>query len=312
MPLSNELKLLKNAPLEFMKKYWVSPSNGFSSAKLPDQSNPRYQQPTDFNFMGGLNTTDSLLTISTLANKIAWTNLMKIDGSHYALHCYAPGQISLAQQADLLPIWYLPWRADHITKMRILAPDQLPDGSLNPDIFFTSALTGCSIFVKGPANSPTVYHAGFDSNRDYTLNPKVNADSVQHWRILFNRYSPNTPGFGEANKTQYLAAMQNSPDMQVYMNMLKTMHGGRLRFESMTGEGSVFGFRNKTTGNWSFYLQESVTIVCHEYRIRKKFFGGTEEIAGVRHTFTRPMCVTEFWPDGTGTVRGWNTDRLLA
>jgi len=311
MPLSNECKLLKNAPLEFLKKYWVSPSNGFSSARLPDQTNPRLQRASDFNFMGRVNDTDSLLTISTLANKIAYTNLVKVDGQHYNLNCYSPEQLSDAQKADLLPIWYLPWRADHITKMRILSADQMPEGQINPDIFFTSALTGCSVFVKGPARIPTVFHAGFDSNRNYVAHPKVDPDSIQHWRILFNRYAPGGP-FSEANKSQYLAAFRDSPDLQVYMNLLKTMHGGKLRLENIIGEGSVFGVRDKGTGDWHFYLQESVTIVCREVRVRRKFFGGTEEVVGNQQTYTRPMCVVEFFPDGSGTVRAWNTDRLLA
>jgi hypothetical protein len=153
--------------------------------------------------------------------------------------------------------------------MRILPANQMPGNMPNPSIFFTSALTGCSIFVKGPANSPTVYHAGFDSNRDYTANPKQDPNSVRHWQILFDRYSPNTPVRGEANKGQYLSDITTNPDLQVYLNYLKTSAKGNLEIRSLIGEGNVFGLRDAGTGNWTFYLQEVVTCSTGLSRLEK-------------------------------------------
>src|SRR5581483_4892226 len=264
MPLSNELKLLRNAPLSFLKKYWVSPSSQYSQFQLPDQSNPAF---------------------------------------------YSRENVFQAQKQDLLPIWYLPWWEDRVTKMRILKADQMPRDLPNPSIFFTSALTGCSIFVKGPTDSPTVYHAGFDSNRDYTANPKQDPNSIRHWQILFDRYSPNTPVRGEANKGQYLADLQNNPDLQVYLNYLKTSARGNLEIRSLIGEGNVFGLRD-ATGNWTFYLQEVVTVQYRTFTIRKRMLGlrSSETIYSAVQNQRRPMCLREIFPNGGGNARIWNTE----
>ncbi len=308
MPLSNELKLLRNAPLSFLKKYWVSPSSQYSQFQLPDQSNPAFYSRENV-FQGQKRQVDGQVTISLAEHKIAYANLAHTGGDSYALHCYNGNQLTQAQKQDLLPIWYLPWWEDRVTKMRILKADQMPRDLPNPSIFFTSALTGCSIFVKGPTDSPTVYHAGFDSNRDYTANPKQDPNSIRHWQILFDRYSPNTPVRGEANKGQYLADLQNNPDLQVYLNYLKTSARGNLEIRSLIGEGNVFGLRD-ATGNWTFYLQEVVTVQYRTFTIRKRMLGlrSSETIYSAVQNQRRPMCLREIFPNGGGNARIWNTE----
>jgi hypothetical protein len=307
--LSNELKLLRNAPLQFLKKYWVSPSSQYSNSQLPDSTVPAFYSRANA-FQGAKGQVDAQLTISQLEHKVAYANLVRGSGDSFTLQCYNTNQLTGAQKQELLPIWYLPWWEDRVTKMRILPANQMPGNMPNPSIFFTSALTGCSIFVKGPANSPTVYHAGFDSNRDYAANPKQDPNSVRHWQILFDRYSPNTPVRGEANKGQYLSDITTNPDLQVYLNYLKTSAKGNLEIRSLIGEGNVFGLRDAGTGNWTFYLQEVVTVQYRTFSIRKRMLGlgAKETIYSAVQNQRRPMCLLEFYPNGAGGARIWNTE----
>lgn len=308
MPLSNELKLLRNAPLPFLKKYWVSPSSQYSVNQLPDSTNPAFYS-REHAFQGQKRQIDGQVTMSQAEHKIAYANLLPGGGDSYALHCYNTNQLTQAQKQDLLPIWYLPWWEDRVTKMRILKANQMPGDLPNPSLFFTSALTGCSIFVKGPADSPTAYHAGFDSNRDYAANPKQDPNSIRHWQILFDRYSPNTPGRGEANKGMYLADFDNNPDLQVYLNYLKTSAHGNMEIRSLIGEGNVFGVRDNTC-NWTFYLQEVVTVQYRTFTVRRKMLGlgAKETIYSAVKSQRRPMCLREIFPNGNGAARIWNTE----
>jgi hypothetical protein len=276
---------------------------------LPDSTNPVFYSRGNA-FQGQKRQVDAQVTISQLEHKVAYSNLVPTGGDSYALHCYNTNQLTDAQKQELLPIWYLPWWEDRVTKMRILPANQMPGNMPNPSIFFTSALTGCSIFVKGPANSPTVYHAGFDSNRDYAANPKLDPNSITHWQMLFDRYSPNTPVRGEANKGQYLSEIANSPDLQAYLNYLKTTAKGNLEIRSLIGEGNVFGLRDAGTGNWTFYLQEVVTVQYRTFSIRKRMLGlgAKETIYSAVQNQRRPMCLVEFYPNGAGGARIWNTE----
>ena len=54
------------------------------------------------------------------------------------------------------PIFFLPWQANRVTKIKLSTPDDV-GGDVR--IFFTAALTGCSVFVEGDPKNPTVYHA---------------------------------------------------------------------------------------------------------------------------------------------------------
>ena len=74
--------------------------------------------------------------------------------------------------AGYRPIWFLPWADLNIIRLTIpVKGTSNPD----PDIFFTAAINGCSVFVQGSARHPTVYHAGGVTN--YAIN-----DAVRFWR----------------------------------------------------------------------------------------------------------------------------------
>ena len=63
--------------------------------------------------------------------------------------------------------WWLPWQSRHIVTLKIDALNgMLKDAANvdfpNPGLFFTAALSGCSVFVRGHVQHPSVYHAGID------------------------------------------------------------------------------------------------------------------------------------------------------
>ena len=242
------------------------------------------------------------------------------SANKHSLEFRSHRQLNLADRGDYLPIWFLPWYSDHVTKLKILQRGTLPPDVPDPDIFFTSALSGCSVFIEGPANAPTVFHGGFSSVRKFNLNPRVTdpatgneSDSVTHWRLLFQQFSGGAINFGEANKAQYSSTGGSfrayTPDMKAYKQFLQEMHKDEMRIEDMKSEGMVFGIRDGT-GNWSFYLQESITLDIYTLRKKKKLIGKDRLVDGVKRTFTRPMTVRQIYPAGVNAVT-WNTTRVL-
>ena len=106
--------------------------------------------------------------------KIAWIKLQKHDSFHGALTFQAiipsgkdkipPGHI---------PVWFLLGKVDHLIEMTIpKRENEDDDGPDDPKIFFTAAINGCSVFVRGDPRSPTVTHAGISQTQTpYGNNP---------------------------------------------------------------------------------------------------------------------------------------------
>jgi hypothetical protein len=317
VPLSNELKLLKNDPLSFMKACWVVPGSGYTMG-----TGTNAYLPLQRVFQGQVANTDSLLTITNVRDKVSYGKLNQLSAGKYDLAFLSHRQLAPGAHGDYMPMWFLPWWSDHVTKMKILQRGVLPPDVSDPDIFFTSALTGCSVFIEGPATAPTVYHGGFSNSRNFALQPRVNdpatgaeADSINHWRLLFNQYSPGAVGVTETNKAQYISGGGNwqnkTPDMQAYEQFLKAEHKEQLRIEDMTSEGTIFGLR-AADGTWTFYLQESVTITLYTLRKRKRLLGKPRLVDRERLVYTRPMVVRQVYPANGGGLVAWNTTRVLA
>jgi hypothetical protein len=194
--------------------------------------------------------------------------------------------------------------------MRLPTPAEIniPGGIAFPDIFFTAGINGCSVFVRGPLNAPTVYHAGIDG-------PLPGGDAVAHWRNLFRAVAGNPAVFGEVNKLHYANAKRRdyNPDMagpdadqvvgtadsQTYRQFLKGLHGDALGIEQVVPWGAVFGIR--TGGNWTFYLQENVQIFAHGFTQQPRFrllgsMGPMQTVAQGTKNRSRPIVVRQVFP----------------
>lgn len=196
-------------------------------------------------------------------------------------------------------VYFLPWNsAGGIVRLTIR-----PKGTANPDpdIFFTAAINGCSIFIQGNPDSPSIYHAGGDTRKDDPT------EAAAFWRDAFQKEvldkgHVNRGAFkAEVNKTHYV----KTPGVQGgtttrralrYENLLKQTYDrpGKFTVSMVNPWGCVMGIR--TGNNWKFYLQENGTVIC-------QVINGEN-----RNTFAyaRPMTLREIHP-GAGVVdMNWN------
>jgi hypothetical protein len=237
---------------------------------------------------------------------------------------------SVKGHENWVPIYFLPWGSKKICSLEI--PDKPEDAKDHPRVFFTAALSGCSIFVRGTPAHPTVYHAGIDSSKD----GKLPYAAPSFWRDFLMYVSrkeghPLNPGdFGEVNTTDYInqflaekGSEKTTLRAELYKDWLKQTHRKELSIEDVSPWGCVFGIR---TGKlWKFYLQENASVTFTEFRkvkkkvvIGKKFFGlkkitkeVEEQVKLAARTLARPMVIREFFPGGSGVATSKPTQRLV-
>ena len=193
-------------------------------------------------------------------------------------------------------IYFLPWdESGAIIKLHLPTKGRHnPD----PDVFFTAAINGCSVFVQGDPDNPTVYHAGGNTGRS------DHNDAARFWRhALVNhmKSSDTAQARGkiqaEVNKTDYVRtpgtqSNSSTPTADKYEQELRQRLNkkGSFTVTMVSPWGCVFGLR--TGNNWEFYLQENGTVVCNY--VTK---------AGVRTvSYARPMKLNKIFPGGTSGI----------
>lgn len=198
-------------------------------------------------------------------------------------------------KAGYMPVYFLPWDVSGAI-VRLTIPAK---GTMNPDpdIFFTAAINGCSVFVQGADTTPTVYHAGGDTGQS------DHNQAARFWREALQRHINNTASAGargrimaEVNKTDYIktpGTIGNSttPKAMQYEALLKqNLDKGKFSVYMVNPWGCVMGIR--TGNNWSFYLQENGTVICN---IVSK--------TGVEvRKYSRPMGIRKIFPGGGSSV----------
>lgn len=190
-------------------------------------------------------------------------------------------------------VYYLPWASKHATSLVI--PKGSPrDGS--PGVFYTSALSGCSVFVTGDPESPTVYHAGVDGSVGEKEPPTPKGtllkywkeyNAVEFWRQLFLKimngaHKKADKGIltlnklmgqvAEINKTDYVDDISKPSGSFDDSLRQTTVHSraflakqpkgqGKPDFQMPSPWGCVFGKRDARTNKWAFYIQENVALI---------------------------------------------------
>jgi hypothetical protein len=209
-------------------------------------------------------------------------------------------RVGYAAFGEAEPCYFLPWdESGAIVKLRIPARGtHAPD----PGIFFTAAINGCSVFIQGDPDGPTVYHAGGSTNRS------DKNDAARFWRVALRNHIRSSETAqargqiqGEVNKTHYVTTPgtqrdSSTPTAETYEKLLKEKLDKRGSFEvrEVSPWGCVFGIR--TGDNWKFYLQENATVICN-YVTR----------TGVRTVcHARPMKVNQIFPGGTSQISAMN------
>lgn len=124
------------------------------------------------------------------------------------------------QDAPALTAYYLPWETNKSYSMTL---------GDRADFFFTAPMNGCAFFATGDRATPTVYHS------NYYLDPEQHALTD---KVRYQRRSTFYARLQQMLKTGTTQALL--PEFYLAPNGVKS---------STT---SVFGFRNRNNGQWSF------------------------------------------------------------
>lgn len=279
------------------------------------------------------------------SQKICSINLlMKLSHLLSGADCGAAGSLrvnaTVDTEADGIPAYFLPWDERGGAVQMTIPVGAGNDYKAHPQIFFTAALSGCSVIVKGPASNPTIIHAGsgqlplpYDANqfwRDFVEHLDSHPDpAIRHARTGspvtaqatkqeyvsghgVTRQEERTKYVGpEKTPVKYTVDIKTTQHAIDFKRKLSDHYGDQLEIVDVTPWGAVFGIR--TGGDWTFYLQENANI---EYYPRRKIQQVLEytrgaptmlpdkwvRMMGPIHRVSRLMAVTQFFSVGAGAA----------
>lgn len=229
-------------------------------------------------------------------------------------------RVTYQPAADAVPCYYLPWKLNQLMRMKLKPSPKHPARGpgqqiLQPELFVTAALQGCSVMVSGTADQPVVAHA----NAQRILGPGGEAfgglggahalavqAKEQHMKDLHTRTRIGSPkegpkiggayqdpiaqGYtvGGAHAREYMSAVDPTFESRVkklywsrFRPKAKPYRDGKPQI-SVEQYGTVFGVRN--AGDWKFYRQ-SRTRVTYKSQATDEFVS----------EWVDPVC-TRFWP----------------
>lgn len=330
IPLDQYTKLLRDRPLDLFRRHSVSPPDGAVGDErvdalgatrrqkiLPVSSRSKITTDGMFSrFFKPENPVTMEFMHASVDKKIAWIKLQPHESFNGALtfNAIIPSAKEKIPPGHV-PVWFLPWESHHLIEMSIPPrqneDDDDPD---DPKIFFTAAINGCSVFVRGDPRSPTVTHAGISQ----TQTPYGN-DPATFWRHLLEA---NLAGSNihagktwEVNNTDYInqtgiSGGAKTVNTDRYLQWLKTLPSGPITVSRVVPWGCVFGIRYGRL--WTFYLQENATICTYKLvsqyssvSVKKSGISGvlgkTQEVSvrrtvKVESTMNRPVVLRDFFP----------------
>jgi hypothetical protein len=213
-----------------------------------------------------------------------------------------------AATADTVPCYYLPWNPTG-GAVELKIPD-MGGGAVadnNPILFLTAALSGCSIYVKGPANSPTIWHCGTAANT-------TGATASAFWNSVMSQLGEDPAGIQAIHNRDYMVPMRGEKDemkeaqqreKQVRKD-LQSRFKKVIEVEEVRTWGAVFGVRRGS--NWSFYMQENCTVTYH--KVTKKGLRRVDAGEGAR-VYSRPVFCREIFPAGGAKAQCFQHLRAL-
>lgn len=245
------------------------------------------------------------LKIDDAGERVAFMRFTAATGAKQgalSFDCSTADSTPLPSRATSVPIWWLPWESRHMVKIKLASAataltDTAGNPLPNPDVFFTAAVSGCSVFVRGQPDAPSVYHGGIDGKLVDGKDGKflvrgvfskaqfkrVGGSTPEFWRNVLsgmdydtttgdsaqmrptpgtNKFSPTNKPIAEVNTTHYTSdkgtkTTANSRAFEKFLNQQARARNRRI--DVVAPWGSVFGLR--TGGNWTFYLQQNVLVV---------------------------------------------------
>jgi hypothetical protein len=298
---TNYTKKFFESPLKFMKEYAISPPNSVAGNKG--------RTALDLDTTGFV---PNVNTYNSQPRSIRYARMMQGEKVAY-IKFYKDKQMggrsgteqegidalrfdsSYDETSGWKPIYFLPWDTTGAI-IRLSIPRK---GTLktDPDIFFTATINGCSVFIQGDTDSPTVYHAGGNTGQS------DHNEAAKFWREALRNHIANSASAkargevkAEVNKTAYVktpgtAGNSTTPRAQEYEDWLKAKldKTGKFTVTMVNPWGCVMGIRSGR--NWTFYLQENATVVCNH----------VSKSGVVQKYYARPMHVRQIYP-GSGAI----------
>ncbi len=216
-----------------------------------------------------------------------------VEGGLCQTEIYLPSEVMSGQESEFLKIWFLPWQPGHV--MHVSLDDT------GPDIFLTSSVTGCSVFVEGSPDHPTVYHAN-ESATKFGGDQDAVIDYIEQMYYQ-NAKLPTTMGSVDRRHYYRETGAELSGLPLQYRHYFEEKHGGDVSVQTEAGMGTIFGVRKH--GMWAFYLQER-GLITFVRAIRQKKLLGKGAVAGydtqivTRH---KALNIRQFWPRGVSHVK---------
>lgn len=215
--------------------------------------------------------------------------------------CATADSTPVLARANAAPVWWLPWESRHMVKIKIAAQATAVQDSAgvalpNPDLFFTAAVSGCSVFVRGGNVTPSIYHGGINGKLvdgggkllvrgvfNKKQFKKLGGSTPAFWRQVLsgmdydpargdtallkptagaNKFNRANDPVSEVNTTHYTSdkGTNTTRNSRAFESFLKKQAKARGRqIDVVAPWGAVFGLRNGA--NWSFYLQQNVLVV---------------------------------------------------
>lgn len=192
--------------------------------------------------------------------------------------------VNLMKEDDVtewgIEMYYLPWEAQAVSSVT------LPEDS-EGNYFVTASLSGCSVFVRGNAVNPTIYHAGCESKSNYEL--------TELWRACIRKLGENhpTPNAYGIDKYDYKKARAGGfkRDTSLQEAIYSHNYSGFKKLTVIESLGCVIGMKKKDTKRWDFYIQER----C-QYKI-------LEIQTGQSIKYWTPVSLRRFFPTGAKHVQ---------
>lgn len=236
----------------------------------------------------------------------------------YTHNCRKAVKVEISGFGGAIPLFHLPYNNDE--NYRITLVDR--QGYGNVDFFLTELVNGCSVYVEGTPQAPTVYHINAISTKHewalwspyrytgvatYNLLTWSSMDDW-HWSAKYKKMDDrfkgdkqkpksvrnNVAGLRPASKVEnhdYMTSKQAEANIESRLGQFQvdgkapTLLLGQSvdSMKFVLSEGSVFGTR--TAGNWKFYIQKRVLV---------EYFHDTPRTSLGRQQII--LDVQQFWP----------------
>lgn len=337
--MSLNSRFLKN-PAEFAQRFALNP-----------QGNRTSQNPGTVGFLGTDLKTKHLMGGGNFlqvqgANRILYCNILQggvaTDEAALRIDTRADGNVCRmefspsAQSGSAFPVFWLPWLADNAVRITLKTSKHETrtqgiffKSAVEPRIFVTAALSGCSIFVEGDRDQPTVYHLNAASTspgamdpNDPTMATRANNKMLtmeQFYQQISTSAHAKLPatqqGTKSADMSMYMGAQFNPLAVNARRDLARqqlplnrtlapvvgvhnTKHVGDVG--TMMTFGTVFGHKGGD-GLWTFYYQSRTRA---DYWEKADPSLPDDNYANWRHKVRWvALSCREFWPNGARQIQ---------